>query len=195
MADTLLGGTIVFLGQLGVYDVILPFLLVFTLVFAFLEKTKVLGVEIVTDKAGKDHTYTRKNLNSIIAFTMAFFVIASSQLVRIISEVLANVVLIVVTLLCFMLTVGVYHTGQKEMEIGKTWKTIFSIVSFIAILLIVFNALGWLNSIYRFLQTSWNNTAVLSIFVVLIFVGLMMWVTGSFSRMGKGNKSEDAKED
>ena len=31
--------------DLGVYDVILPFLLVFTIVFAILEKTKVLGLE------------------------------------------------------------------------------------------------------------------------------------------------------
>ena len=66
MAQTVLGGTIDFLGRLGVYDVLLPFLLVFTLVFAFLEKTKVLGVEIVKDKAGNEHTYTRKNLNAII---------------------------------------------------------------------------------------------------------------------------------
>ena len=163
-------------------------------VFAFLEKTKVLGIEIVTDKSGKDHTYTRKNLNSIVAFTMAFFVIASSQLVRIISEVMANVVLIIVTAVAFMLAVGVYHTGQDEMNIGKGWKSLFFVISFIAVLLIVFNALGWLQGIYQFLIRNWNNTAVVSIFTLLIFVALMMWVTGSFSRIGKSNKG-DTKED
>ena len=34
-------GVIDFLGKLGVYDVILPFLLIFTIVFAILEKTKI----------------------------------------------------------------------------------------------------------------------------------------------------------
>ena len=39
-----------FFVQLGIYDVVLPFLLVFTLVFAFLEKSRVYGTEKVGDK-------------------------------------------------------------------------------------------------------------------------------------------------
>ncbi len=195
MVETVLGGTIAFLGQLGVYDVVLPFLLVFTLMFAFLEKTKVLGVEIITDKAGKDHTYTRKNLNSIVAFTTGFFVIASSQLVRIISEVIANTILIVVTALCFMLAIGVFHTGQEEMDIGKGWKKFFWVISFIAILLILFNAMGWLEGIYTFLMNNWSNTAVISVITILVFVGMMLWVTGTFSNERKsstGDKKEQS---
>ena len=34
-----------FLDKLGVYEVLLPFLLIFTIVFAILEKTKVFGTE------------------------------------------------------------------------------------------------------------------------------------------------------
>ena len=50
---TVFGGVIVFLEKLGVYEIILPFLLVFTMVFAILEKTRVYGVEKIGDK-----TYT-----------------------------------------------------------------------------------------------------------------------------------------
>ena len=56
--ESIFRGVISFLNTLGVYDIILPFLLVFTLVFAILEKTKVLGTEKVGDK-----TITKKNLN------------------------------------------------------------------------------------------------------------------------------------
>ena len=42
----------------GLTDVMLPFLLVFTLVFAVLEKTKVLGME-------------KKNLNVVVSLVMA----------------------------------------------------------------------------------------------------------------------------
>ena len=36
---------LLFFEQIGIYDVVLPFLLVFTIVFAILEKTKLFGTE------------------------------------------------------------------------------------------------------------------------------------------------------
>lgn len=181
MAQTVLGGILDFLGRLGVYDVLLPFLLVFTLVFAFLEKSKVLGIEVIQDKAGKEHTYTRKNLNAIVAFTMAFFVIASSQLVRIISEVMANVVILVVTSLCFMLAVGIFHSGKDEMAVPEKWKTPLWIISAIVIVLILFNSLGWIQAIYDFVTRTANSTWFATVVFLLIFIGLMMWITSGKS--------------
>ena len=64
-------GMIEFLDKIGVYDVILPFLLVFTAVFSILEKTRILGMETIDGKE-----YTRKNQNSMLAFVMAFFFVA-----------------------------------------------------------------------------------------------------------------------
>ncbi len=177
MSETVLGGTIDFLGRLGVYDILLPFLLVFTLTFAFLEKTKVLGVEIITDKEGEGHTYTRKNLNAIVAFCIGFFVIASSQLVRVISEVMANVVIVIVTAVSFMLTVGVYHTGEKEMGVLDKWKPWLWGVSALAVLLIIFNALGWLDVIYAFAIQSYQSTWFSAIILVLVIIGLMAFIT------------------
>ena len=58
--ESIFRGVIDFLAKIGVYDIILPFLLVFTIMFAILEKTKVLGVENV----GGNET-TKKNLNSM----------------------------------------------------------------------------------------------------------------------------------
>lgn len=179
MAQTVLGGTIDFLGRLGVYDVLLPFLLVFTLVFAFLEKTKVLGIEIVKDKKGNEHTYTRKNLNAIVAFCMGFFVIASSQLVRIISEVMANTIIIVVTAVCFMLAIGVYHTGTKEMQVGDKWRPWLWGISGVAILFIVLNALGWLNAIYAFVTRTYQSSWFATLALILVFIGLMAFITST----------------
>src|SRR3989338_8683840 len=84
-------GVIVFLDKIGVYDVILPFLLVFTIVFAILEKTKILGSEKID---GKEHP--KKNINAMVAFVIAFLVIASTQLVAVINQVMANVILLLI---------------------------------------------------------------------------------------------------
>ncbi|MGM5479938.1 MAG: hypothetical protein ACQESC_00590 [Nanobdellota archaeon] len=191
MATTVLGNAIDFLASIGIYDIILPFLLVFTLLFAFLEKTRILGVEIVTDKSGEEHTFTRKNLNSIVAFTAAFFVIASSQLVRIISEVLANTIILIVAGVSFMLAAGVIHTGNEEMKLTGKWEKGYKIFSLVGIGLILLNALGWLDKIYQFLITHWDS----NYFSIIIFVGLfgwfMYWITSSNSKVKSGDDDSD----
>ena len=60
MEESVFRGGLAFLEQVGVYDVVLPFLLAFTLVFALLEKTKILGVQ--KDPYNKDDTkYAKRN--------------------------------------------------------------------------------------------------------------------------------------
>ncbi|MGE0793120.1 MAG: hypothetical protein AB7V77_03010 [Candidatus Woesearchaeota archaeon] len=179
MAGTILGEAVTFFGDLGIYDVVLPFLLVFTLIFAFLEKTKILGVEIIRDSAGKEHSFSRKNLNSMIAFTVAFFVIASSQIVRIISDLMANVVILIVLGLSYMLAVGIFHTGPEEFEVKGWQKTIFSIVSLIGVFLILFNSLGWLDKIYNFVLSAWYKANIAAFILVIVFVGFIVWITWS----------------
>ncbi|MBW2999610.1 hypothetical protein KY339_02955, partial [Candidatus Woesearchaeota archaeon] len=58
--QTVFRGALDFFAEIGVYDVVLPFLLVFTIVFAVLEKTRILGVEKV-----RDHEYSKKPLNAV----------------------------------------------------------------------------------------------------------------------------------
>src|SRR3989344_9411007 len=99
MAETTaFGGVVQFLDRLGVYDVVLPFLLVFTIVFAILEKTRVLGVDKVDGKE-----YTKKNLNAIVAFVIGFLVVASTNLARAINSVLANVALLLALVISFLM--------------------------------------------------------------------------------------------
>ena len=89
-----------FFDTIGVFDVVLPFLLVFTIVFALLERTKVFGVDDIDGKK-----YTKKNLNSVAAFVIAFLVVASSELVGIITKVSSN---FVVLLFLIVLYVNIY---------------------------------------------------------------------------------------
>ncbi|MBM3199831.1 hypothetical protein FJZ53_02750, partial [Candidatus Woesearchaeota archaeon] len=71
MAPSPLGGAIEFLKEFGFFDVVLPFLLVFTIVFAVLEKTKIFG-------GGKE---SKKNINAMIAFVFALFFVSATNLV------------------------------------------------------------------------------------------------------------------
>jgi len=193
MSATLFGGAIEFFAQLGIYEIVLPFLLVFTLIFAFLEKTKILGLEVLKDSAGKEHSFTRKNLNSMVAFTTAFFVIASSQIVRIISDLMANMVILIVLGVSYMLATGIFHTGPEEYKVSTWEKTTFSIVSLIGVFLILFNSLGWLDIIYGFIKGSWYNANIASVLMILVFVGFMVWITWTPSPKDDKDKKEEKK--
>ncbi|MBI3032322.1 hypothetical protein HYY69_02505 [Candidatus Woesearchaeota archaeon] len=171
--QTVFGDVIGFLDRLGVYDIVLPFLLVFTIVFAIFEKTKVLGTEEV---AGKMHP--KKNLNAMAAFVIAFLVIASARLVAIINESLANIVLLLLIIVMFLLLIGAFHGEGEDVVLKGAWRTTFMVVLLIGILLIFLNAipmdsgesfLGWLiNYVYYNL----DSTAVGAIlFFILILLG------------------------
>ena len=63
-----------FLDVLGFVDVVLPFVLLFTILYAVFEKTKVLGVE-------KGHPYHR--LNVLVAGILSLFVVGSASLLNV----------------------------------------------------------------------------------------------------------------
>ena len=91
--ETVFGGVIEFLDRLGVYDIILPFLLIFTITFAILDRTRVFGEDEI-----QGVKYPKKSLNAIVAFVMAFLVVASARLVSIINETVAQVSLLIMDL-------------------------------------------------------------------------------------------------
>ncbi len=177
-------GVIEFLGKLGVYDVILPFLLIFTIVFAILEKTKILGTEKVGDKE-----ITKKNLNSMVALVIAFLVIASTKLVAVVNEVMANVVLLLILAICFLLLVGVFF-GSKEFTLEKYpgWIKFFMVLMFIGIVLIFLNALDWLQYLFRVFE-NWDAEWAVTIIFMIIILGFMWYIVKEPGAVSSKEKS------
>lgn len=179
-------GTLEFFSKLGVYDVVLPFLLIFTLVYAILEKTRIYGTEKVEGKE-----YTRKNLNAMTAFVVAFFVVASTRLVALINQVLASTVLLLLLSICFLLLVGSFHTGKEEFALKGGWKNLFMVIMFIGIILVFLHALGWLQVIYNYLFFQFNSVVVSSIVLVIIVVVAIVFITGGFDKKKKGEEKSE----
>jgi hypothetical protein len=163
----------------------LPFLFMFFLVFAILEKTKIFGTEKIE---GTD--VTRKNLNGMTAFVIAFFVIASTKLVAVISEVLSSTVLLLLLSICFLMLVGSFHTGKEEFVLKKGWKTIFMIIMFAGIVLVFLHALGWLDFIFQNLFFRFDTVVVSSIVLIGIVIGFIFYVTKDPKRKSSGEKEE-----
>jgi hypothetical protein len=193
---TVFGDSINFLVKLGVYDIILPFLLVFVLVFALLEKTKVLGIDIVKGKDGEKGEFTKKSLNAMVAFITGFFVVASTQLVAVINKTLSQIFLLLLLVVCFLLVWGSFHQQSKEgffldpkNKYHRFYYNALMAVVMIAIAMIFLNALGWLNKIYDFLKDNWNTDYVAAVIFILLIIGFMAWITNDPKR-----EEEDKKE-
>lgn len=179
-------GIIEFFADIGLYDVVLPFLLVFTIVFAILEKTKVLGVEKIEGKE-----YTKKNINAMASFVMAFFVIASSRLVEIITEVSSHVVILLLLSVLFLLLVGSFFKEGTGVFLEGGWRIFFMVIMFIGIALIFLNALGWLDKAWDFIGGGKGGNAVGSIILILIIIIFMVFVVKeprSFSKTDSEKK-------
>jgi hypothetical protein len=80
---------------MGIFDIVLPFLLVFTIIFAILERIKILGED-------------KKNLNVIVALVIGLFVVRNPTVVGLIHRLLPNISLILVAAIMFLLLIGIF---------------------------------------------------------------------------------------
>ena len=173
------GNAIQFFDKIGIFEVLLPFLLVFTLVYALLEKTRIFGTETI---AGV--TYTRKNLNSLTAFSIAFFVVASSRLVEIVTKVSSNMVILLMASVFFLLLVGSFHKETPEgffLEKGLI-RNSFIFIMFIGLAVIFLDAIKtgektWLQQVFDWIKDFGTNESVASIVLVLILIGALWFIT------------------
>ena len=167
--------TIEFFDTLGVFDVVLPWLLVFTIVFAILEKTKVLGTEEIEGRK-----YTKKNLNAIASFVIAFLVVASSELVEVITTVSSRAVVVLFLTVLFLLLVGSFYKEGEAVYLEGNWKLVFMGIVFLAILAIFFSAIKtedgstWLDKLVGFSSGGSGSSEVVGSIVLLVLVVLFI---------------------
>ena len=180
-------GVIDFFTQIGLFDVVLPFLLVFTVVFAIMEKTKVLGTE-----HQDGHEYTKKNLNAIASFVIAFLVIAAKELVAIINETVAKAVIVLFFSVLFLLLVGSFHKEGEPMYLQGGWKIAFDIIVFLAISGIFLDSIKtadgktWLQRLGDF-TGSGNDQLAGSLILMAIIVLFIVYAVKEPSKSSSGS--------
>ena len=167
MAESLLGGVVEFLRNLGFYDVILPFLLVFSLMFAILDKTQVFGLE-----DGKP----RKSINSVVAFVVALLVIGSTRLISVMNEAISNVAMLLIIITFIIVTISVFKTdGQYDLFQHAALKGWIIFVVTVIVILIFFQALGWNIILWDFLRIHISDAWVATL-LFLVGIAVFIWL-------------------
>ncbi len=160
------------LEDIGVYEVLLPFLLVFVISFIALEKIRLI----------RDH-----RINSVLSVLLAFYFIRNQVLVGILIDFLPNLTMFLLVLFGFVLLMGIF-AGE---EATHPWLYFIAvIVSIIAILrlyaganLATGGAWDWLRDNITEENIGW-----------LIFIGIIAIVVSFFTwgRKDKGKKVAEA---
>jgi hypothetical protein len=141
MADTMVGGAFDILIKIGFLNLIVPFILFYSIVFGMLEKTQLFA----SDKTkNKDDS---RNLHSLIAFALGITATAASYAVGITQNFLPVLGIASVILLGLMMVLGMAFGPEFDATIakGKFYKGLISVSAIVlvlaAVLIIAYNGL------------------------------------------------------
>ena len=163
-----------FIGRLqnefGILDSVLPFLLIFTVLFAVLQKTKIIGEG-------------RRQFNTIIALVVSLMVVIphvigtyppGRDVVNIINTALPQVSLLVIVILAALLLIGVFAPGV--MFGGTTLGVLLGLISLGSVIYIFGNAAGvWkATGMFSFLGDPDTQAVIL---IIVVFAGVIFFIT------------------
>lgn len=155
-------------------DYILPFLLVFTLTFAVLDKTKLLG-------EGK------RQINAIISLVIGLILIAFPYAQGIIVKLIPFLAVALVILFIFMLMYG-FAMGKKEGDVlDKGVKIALGIIVGLAVIVAVLWATGAWDKVYDTLIGGGSSNQIwMNILLIAIIGGAMAIVLSTGGKKNSG---------
>lgn len=176
------------LNNLGFFNVILPFLLVYAIMYGILSKYKILGDPFAEGDKGK----TTKSLISIVSAATGFFIVASSNVVLSLKTLIPYIVLFLLAVFFLILAISPFLQKEEksgEIQIGNRARTILLASTIIIFTLMVIFILGLYNYINLSLTSkviSSLQTFIETIVVLAIMFGIAYWAVKPEKGQGSG---------
>ncbi len=140
--------------DVGGFEVILPFLLVFAVTFAILRKIKLFG--------------ENKNVDAIVSFILAAFLVSSTAVVNILTGFLPRVSMIVLVLLMLILVVGIFSGGS---EWGGGWLFFGAVIAILSVLWALGAAAEWnVPLVGEITEQDVGTLIIVGVFVLVIWL-------------------------
>jgi len=156
---------------------ILPFLLIFTIVFAVLQKAKIFGDN-------------KKQIDAIVALVVGLLAISFRYAVGIIVELIPFLAVSLVIIVVLMILLGAFHKeGELELPKGIKWGLI--VLSIIALVIAILLITGFWSTAYDFIVIEGGSglvTNVIFLIIAAIAIGAVLWGGG------KSSSSSSSKE-
>ncbi|MBW2985045.1 hypothetical protein KY313_00105 [Candidatus Woesearchaeota archaeon] len=156
------------LEQYGLTDALLPFLLIFAVIFAILQKVKIFG---------KD----KKNINVILALVIGLLVVIphvtnsyppGQDVVEIMNNAIPNVSIILIAIVMLLILVGVF--GSEVDIAGTSLAGWIALASFLVIGFIFGRSAGWFQYWPDWLW--WlDDPNTQALVIILLVFGVLIW--------------------
>ncbi|NOZ81175.1 MAG: hypothetical protein GXP63_05895 [DPANN group archaeon] len=169
---------IILLDRWGIRDVLLPFLLIFTVFFAIFQKSKILGEDQKNMNLGISVIIA---LMTVVPHVVGWYANPNWDPIEIINRSIPTVSVVVIAIVMLLVLIGLF--GGEVHLFGKSlagWITVLSVL----IILVIFGdaanwwTLDWLYNIF--------GQDVLSVIIILLVFGLLVGFIA-----GGGDKDKD----
>ena len=143
--------------DMGFFNTILPFLLVYAIVYGILVRTKIFGEE-------------QTSINAVISFAIALFFIAAANVVDIMQAFLPWVGVIAIFLVGVMMLGVLIYGGEME-SFSQKFKTPGILVTIVALFYALFYAAGWWTGFVQVVEYIFSSKDVIGL---LLIVGMLL---------------------
>ncbi len=155
---------IYYLEYWGLTDVILPFILIFTIVFAVLQKAKLFGTE-------------SKKYNLIVSLAISLLVVIphvtgryppGADVIDIMNAAIPSVAIIIVAIIMFLILIGIFGA---EASWGGWMSGLVLIFSIIAVIWIFGKAADW----WHYMPFWLSDPDVQALVIIILIFGIIIW--------------------
>ncbi|TKJ17572.1 hypothetical protein CEE44_03495 [Candidatus Woesearchaeota archaeon B3_Woes] len=162
----------------GLTDVLLPFLLFFTLIFAILQKTKILGED-------------KRNFNVVIALVMSLTVVIPHSTgsypmnydpINIVNAFLPGISLLIVAVVMLFILIGLW--GGEAKWVGGSPSAMIAILAVVAVVWIFGAAARWWDG-WGWFNNFFGSDTVSLIIIILVF-GIIIWFITKSDKPSEG---------
>ncbi len=149
-------------------EIILPFLLVFTVIFAILEKTKILGDD-------------KKQIDAIVGFVIGLLLVVVEPARNVVVGLMPILAIFVVSLLVFLIIYG-FAKGGEDVKINGKYIGVVVILAVVVISISLLVLTGHWDSLVNFFKNNTNSNIISNVIFVLIIIGAIVAVVAPKSK-------------
>jgi cation transport ATPase len=162
------------LQSLGLYEIILPFLLIFTIVFAILEKTKIFGTD--------NNKEPKTKINAVVSLILGLLIVNQFEIVNRLNLFLPKVSLFIVIAVMFLILLGIFG-AQVSSGISGIFFGIAALISLLVIYWSLSPSIGLDFGSSPLESWFYTNSSTI---IFLFIIGIIIWAVVSKPKSGSG---------
>jgi len=146
-----------FLKNSGILSFLVPFLLIFSIIYVIIEEIKIFNIK----------NYNGKKLNIIVSFSISLIFVISAKYIFIINNLFPKIAAFFLFLLTLEIIASLLEIDIEAIK-SKTWFRIFFLILIILILVLSFITINKILTVLSFI-----NSEIISVILIILIIWLI----------------------